>query len=251
MTSGGEHTRLRRAVGTATVTALLVAAAVLHHVGEPAPTVPTAGPTAEPGPTAPPRTFSPARPPRPLPQEGPGVTEPGVLLVARPTVEGDLDVAEWVVLPDAVTSIELEPPPVEAARSAFNGLVAEISSLQVSVDGRTVPAPEGGLTGRTTLTLPRPARAYALHYRLQGSVVPSRPPGGGRALAALAPVATSVPADLPVVVAGYGAAVRKIFCPLGPTPSEPCSTGRPPVRLTDVDLRRDTALVFLKIDLPG
>ncbi len=250
MRTGGEHARLRRAVGLTTVTGLLVGAAVLHQVGDRASTTPTTASPRPPAPSSP--GWSPVRPPRPLPQNGPGVTEPGVLLVAHPTTEGTLDVGEWVVLPRATDRIELAPPQIEAAKSAFTGLAPEISSLRVTVDERPVPAPEGRLTGEagaTTVELRQPARAYVLRYFLHDAVVRSRPESAGRVLAAYAPASQGLPPDLPVAIAAYGGAVRKMWCPLGPTPSEPCSTGRPPVRRVDADLRPDTALVYLKADL--
>lgn len=246
------------------MTGLLVGAAVLQQVADRSPLTPASTPVSTPASTpAGPATrpgadtdahsapYSPARPPRPLPQAGPGVTEPGVLVVARPTAGGTLDVGEWVVLREPVEALELVPPDVEAARSAFNGLTPALTGLRVTADGRDVPVPPE-VVGPTAIGLDGPVRSYVLRYELAGSTVRSRPESAGRALTAFGPVSTGPdgPAgDLPAAVATYGDSVRKLFCPLGPTPAEPCGTGRPPVQVAGVDLTRDTALVFAKIDL--
>ena len=266
MTSRPERTRLRRAAGAVLVTALLAGAVVLHRVADELPTTPAAS-DAAPGhePRTKPRTrpgprpgtddgVPGERPPAGLPQRGPGVTEPGILLVARPNPDGTLDVGEWVLLPAATTSIGLTPPEIASVRTTFLGLAPYASALRVRSEGRPVPLADDLVDlvdGPTTLPLPASTRSYELRYLLHDAAVASRPTSAGRALAAYAPLSSAVPDDLPVVLAAYGSAVRKLLCPWSADPGARCDVGTPPLRRVDGAVPRQDAVVVMKYDLGG
>lgn len=253
MTSRPRRPAARRAAGAVTVVALLVGAVVVNRVADELPTTPAAS-TSDSGS----RQDEPAKqvpedvrgepPPAPLPQDGPGVSEAGILLVARPADGTTLDVAEWVLLAAPTRTIELSPPDLSEAGSGFTDAVPSASLLRVDVDDQPVPAPDG-VTDVTTISLDEPTRAYVLRYQLDDAVVRSLPSTSGRALAAFTPLTSSVPDELPVAVATWGDDVRNLACPLAELPEEPCAAGTPPLLRVNVDLPRKGALVVMQFDL--
>ena len=240
---------MRRAAGAATVAALLVGAGVVNRVADDLPAASaTDDGTKQDEPKQVPVDVRGEPPPPPLPQDGPGVSEAGILVVARPADDATLDVAEWVLLAAPTRTIELSPPDLSEAGSGFADSVPSASVLEVMIDGQSVPPP-GEVDDATTISLDQPTRAYVLRYRLDDVVVRSLPSTSGRALAAFAPLTTSVPDELPVAVATWGDDVRNLACPLTATPEEPCAAGTPPLLWVNVDLPREDALVVMQFDL--
>ena len=248
---------MRRAVGAATVAVLLAGAVVVNRVADDLPTTPAAAPTGSTsdggaGPDQEPKQVPVdvrgEPPPAPLPQDGPGVSEAGILLVARPAGDDTLDVAEWVLLAAPTRTVELSPPDLSEAGSGFVGSVPSVAELEMTIDGQPVPAPDD-VGEAATVELAEPTRAYLLRYRLDDVVVRSEPSTSGRALAAFTPLTTSVPDELPVAVATWGEDVRNLACPLSGLPEEPCTAGTPPLLWVNVDLPRAEALVVMQFDL--
>lgn len=253
MTSRLRRPAARRAAGAASVAALLLGAVVVNRVADELPATPASASddgSGRQGEVAKqvPQDVRGKPPPTPLPQDGPGVSEAGILVVARPTDGTTLDVAEWVLLAAPTRTIELSTPDLSEAGSGFTDAVPSASLLTVSVDDQAVPAP-GGVTGVTTVSLDKPTRAYVLRYQLDGAVVRSVPSTSGRALAAFRPLTTSVPDELPVAMATWGDDVRNLACPLAALPAEPCAAGTPPLLRVNVDLPREDALVVMQLDL--
>lgn len=254
--AGIASTRLRRAIGVLLPLALCVTAVGFYTAAPdelslgtatPPGTSPSvrvspdsSSPTAEPSQT-------PSADPSSLPS-GPGVTEPGIMLIAQPQSDGSFDVAEMVLLVEPTTELDLRPPRVSRAGESFADLDPLAAQVQVSADGQVVSLPDGQISDRTRVDVAR-TRRFDLRYSLSDVTVRSIPSSAGRALAVLAPL-TQVDGDLPVVVTVVGDAVRNLQCPRLKEELQACAAGDLP-RLTVAEpLPADDALVLVQLDLP-
>lgn len=255
--AGNGSTRVRRALGVLVPAALCVTAvgfytsapAVLTlRTGSPSPTSPsTVRPSASPTPTSA-SPSSPASADSTSPPAGPGVTEPGIMLVAQPQSDGTFDVSEMVMLEEPTTELDLRPPRVSRAGDSFADLEPVASQVQVSADGGVVSLPDAEISDRTRVDVAVTSR-FELRYTLSGVSVRSIPSSAGRALAVLAPL-TQVDGDLPVSVTVVGDAVRNLQCPRLSDELQACAAGDLP-RLTVAEpLPSDDALVLVQLDLP-
>ncbi len=151
VTSRPRRPAVRRAVGAATVAVLLVGAVVVNRVADDLPTTPAAAPTGpasddgtgpDEEPKQVPEDVRGEPPPAPLPQDGPGVSEAGILLVARPAADDTLDVAEWVLLAAPTRTVGLRPPDLSEAGSGFTDSLPYVCRRsEMTIDGQPVPAP--------------------------------------------------------------------------------------------------------------
>lgn len=261
--AGNGSTWLRRALGVI-LTLILCVTAVGFYTS--APDVLTAGVTSPPSSspvssssgTSDPAPSTPASPDgspsttessgaTSLPS-GPGVSEPGILLVAQPQSDGRLDVSEMVMLDEPTTELDLRPPRVSRAGDSFADLEPTASQVQVSADGQVVSLPDAEITERTRVDVAA-TRRFELRYTLSDVTVRSIPSSAGRALAVLAPL-TQVDGSLPVSVAVVGDAVRNLQCPLLSAELQACAAGDLPRLTVDPPIPADDALILVQLDLP-
>jgi hypothetical protein len=256
---------LRRAVGLALIIGLLISAAAFYRA---APTFPrsatattggSAQPTtraqnaqtsASPSPTSPPpstRTTNPAEMKLP---NGPGTTQPGILLMASPLRDGSFDIAEIVLLATPTTSIWLGPPNLTLAGSRFSNARPVATQVQVSADNQPVMVPGGRVIQRTKLALLIPAKRIELRYNLSGITIRSIPSRAGRALTAISPLVEGVPRLVPVASMVSGSTVLNIECPELPLRERACSAGRAPQLRVKRNLPWSSALIVVQFDLP-
>lgn len=255
----------RRTIGLIAVGGLLVAAAVTYQLvpsmpssapnsaatslppSEAAP--PTSAPSGADGtPSATSTSVPPSATETGLP-DGPGVTEPGVLIVATPGSDESFSVVEMIRLPDPVTEVSLRPPPVTAA---WGSDLADARPRAVQVQGtvgdQPLVVPDGNVTSDVSLPVAVAADTIVLRYRLEGTVVRTLPSTAGRALGAIAPLAAG-PGDLPVVVIVSGDSVRNLTCPTRTGAAQLCATGDPPRLRTVGTLPWRDSLVIVQLDL--
>jgi hypothetical protein len=259
---------LRRAIGTV-VTLALVGAAIGFYALSPNLT-PTSGPgpvtSAEPAPTrttiesaspSPTGTPAPTRAatrsaestPDPDLPPGPGGREPGIRLTATPTAQGAFDVIETVRLAEPVTQLTLAPPDLTSANPDLRGKRPVAEALQIRAGGRAIKVSNTTLRRATVLPFAGPAVAFELRYRLRGVTVINEPSSEGRALGAVEPLVTGVPADLPVAITVRGHSVRNLTCPRLPIEDWACAAGPQPNVRVNRNLPRRDALVAAQLDL--
>ena len=201
----------------ATTTRSVTSTAVITPAGTGSLGTSTTGrtPTSASTPTAPPSSGG-------LP-DGPGTTAPGIYLVATPSADGTFDVSELVLLAQPITTLELRRPPVSMGGNDFRVLSPIAIQVQAVADGQPVLVPNARIEGLTSLPLSAPATRFELRYRLMGATVRTMGSVPGRALGALLPVTTSVPDNLPVVIAASGPAVLNLTCPKLRLSEQACS----------------------------
>lgn len=259
----------RRVLGAALVIGLLVAATVFYTVA-PTPTPPVASPEAGStdsetendqaqtgGPDqaestatvtveAPGSNVAPAEA---IPADGPGVDEPGILMLVQPTAAGPLLVTEQVRLPAATTSITLAPPDLSRAGAAFAEAETQAINVQVSAGNQPVRVPDGVVSESTTLDVPR-GNGFEVSYELTGAMVRSVPSTARRALTGASPLFAEAPPYLPVVVVAAGPSVLGLNCPLLSLSERACGQGTLLARQTNSPLKFKNALVTVQFDLP-
>lgn len=181
-----------------------------------------------------------------LPEDGPGVTEPGVLLVATPQADGSVDVQETVYFADAQDVVTFDPADASRAGAVFDGEVRVID-LQVSDPGGPVVVPGSAITGELAIPVSSTDRVD-LSYRVLGTVARSAPSATRRALMAVAPSVRV--SDLPVQVLVPGPSVRNVTCPLLPVSERLCGAGTTPDLRVAEALPAAEAVVVAQVDLP-
>jgi hypothetical protein len=256
---------LRRALGLSLIAGLLISAVAFYRAAPQLPRAIPAEPTSPASPTtAEPTSRTATASPSPSPStkrvpstsaegklpRGPGVTEPGILLMASPLRDGSFDIAEMVILPAAVASVRLGPPDVTHAGGRFTTLKPAASQVQMSADDQPVMVPKGRIDRRLTIAFVEPARRMELRYKLEEVTVRSMPSRAGRALAAIGPLAAGSP-RLPVVMMVTGSTVLNIECPMRRQINEQaCATGRVPRLRAKGELPRSSALIIVQFNLP-
>jgi len=225
--------------------------------GAPQATTPAAGsPTRTPttstqtavAPTGAVSTF-PGPSPATLPQTGPGVTEPGILLVASPESDGSFDVLELVRLGSPVTALTLRPAPVDRAGQQFASVVATATAVQVSAGDQPVVVPAATVDSTTSLPVPD-VDHFELRYRLTGVTVRSTPSTAGRALAAIGPLTGGVDDDLPVHVIASGDTVLGLNCPMLPLSQQSCGGHVPTGPSIEHEMPWHLAVTTVQFNLP-
>lgn len=243
------RTLLRRVAGSVVVVALVGLAVGYFQVvpsssrAGPTPTRSIAAPSS-PGTPAPSATGS-ARPG----QHGPGQDQPGVWITAVPARDGSFSVTEIVVLPQAATAITLHPPKLDGANSAFDKVFPQVDRISITADGHDVDVPDGQLEQRSAYPLTRESARIELRYRLAKATVKSTPSREGRAQAAIAPIISDVPEELPVSVTVTGYSVLNLDCPNLQLADQACARGSAPNFQIDQDLPWEHALVVAQLNL--
>lgn len=182
---------------------------------------------------------------------GPGLTEPGVHVVAQPASDGSLEVVEHVKVSTPVSSLPIAMP--HTTSSGLAGATPSITGFQAQADGLVVTdMPASPLTtAGDRLQLPSAASEISMRYRLEGGLDRSQPAPVGRVLMILPPITATDPSlgDPAVVVEVVGANVRNLVCPNLPVSDQLC--GRQNGRVwstTAIPLSR--SVVVAQVDLP-
>jgi hypothetical protein len=265
MTSGRPRLRaVRRAVGLAVVLVLLGcafafyrAAPTLRKSAVPQPAsaagaTPTSGLTTP----APPSAGSVGPTPgsgataRRDAAPGPGGSAVGIYLTATPAADGSFDVAESVVLPSPVSVLQLRVPPVGDGGSVFTSVHARATDVHVSASSQPVTVPDAEIGADVDLPLTAAATKFELRYRLTGVTIRSPGSMAGRALAALGPLTSGVPPDLPVATAVPGRTVLNLRCPHLPLGEQACSAGSDGNLRVNRTLPWRQSVVVVQLDLP-
>lgn len=177
--------------------------------------------------------------------------EPGITLVATPTDGGDLLVRETVVLADPTAALELGPVDVAGLGDVFASSVVSAEDVSLTAGDVRVEVPGQVVTQPTRITLETAGQRFELRYRLVGSTVRTEPSTAGRALAAVGPLSTGVPGDLPVLVTVAGDRVRNLICPTRPPARQTCASDDPARLSAQPPLPHRDALVVVQLDLPA
>lgn len=183
-----------------------------------------------------------------MPTSGPGMTEPGLLLVVSPLPSGALDVVEQVKLPAPTNSITLSPADLSDAGSQFEQAAPVARAVQLEVAGQPVAVPGSSVTDVVSLPV-QSTDTFTLNYQLEGATLRSVPSTARRAIAAVAPLNQGLPADLPVVVVAT-TGVLQISCPLMTLSEQSCGVGSPPLIRLGREITVEDALVNFQLDLP-
>jgi hypothetical protein len=248
---------LRRAIGLILVAGLCVAAVTFYRDAELPRSAPSgassttsaAAPSASPWPN-PPHATPTTAPARTTLPNGPGTTEPGILLMASPLRDGSFDIAEIVLLHTPTSSIWLGPPELALAGSRFAKAKPVASQIQVSAGNQPVLVPGGRVNRRTNLALAVPAKRIELRYNLSGTTIRSIPSRAGRALTAISPLVEGIPKTLPVALRISGNTVLNIGCPALRLREQACSSGSPPHLVVNRKLPWRSAVIVVQFDLP-
>jgi hypothetical protein len=217
----------------------------------------SAGPSAEPSPSG--AAADPALP-APLtpatgtaPTSGPGVTEPGTLLVVRVADDQTLHVTEQAVLDGPATrQVPLRLPGVQRLGGDIAELAPRVTDLRAALDGTPVAVRAAG-PGSWFVPVGREATRVAVSYVVTGAVLPSRPSETGRALGLVSPLlgAGLAGADLPLVVRTTGTQVVGSSCPDAPAALQLCGVGDGRGNWTATVPASESPVVVLQVDLPG
>ncbi|WP_460810113.1 hypothetical protein [Nocardioides salsibiostraticola] len=232
---------LRRLVAVGGVASLIAGAALIHTLTTDQPSAPESSQASA--------ATSLSLPPDGFPQDGPGLTEPGVFVGAEPLPDGRLRVKEWVFLLDPVEEIGLDAPDLTSAGPLFSGTDPSASSVRITADGGAVSIKNDTVDSAASLSVEDPTLVYEVKYELEGASVLSEGTATGRALAALTPLSTGLPEDLPVIFGVVGTSVRNLSCPASASPQKPCAEGKSPYMRTE-ELAQSEAIVVVQLDLP-
>ena len=182
---------------------------------------------------------------------GPGLSEPGIHVIAQPAVDGSMEVVERLKLQTPVSALSLAPPRprgggAAGANPTITGFQAQAGGLVVT-DTPASPLPTEG----ERIELPGPATDITMRYRLEGGSDRSQPAPVGRVLVLLPPITRSDPAvgDPSVVVEVIGGTVRNLVCPDLPVSDQLCGRQRGAVWSTTT-LPLSRASVVAQMDLP-
>ncbi len=185
---------------------------------------------------------------------GPGLTEPGIHVVAQPAVDGSLEVLERLKLATPVSTLLIAPPRPRGTASAgttpvISGFQAQAGGLVVT-DAPTSPLPADG----ERIELPAPATDITMRYRLEGGADRSHPAPVGRGRVRPPPVTRSAPGrgDPAVVVEVIGGTVRNLVCPDLPVSDQLCGRQRGAVwSTTNLPLSRSSVVAQMDLPQPG
>lgn len=203
-------------------------------------------------PSSAPSTALSAGPSGTVATRGPGLTEPGIHVVAQPDATGDLEVLEQVRLAAPVRRLRLEP--LHASGSGVSAATPTVTGFQATADGAVVsgapasPMPRSG----EWLQLPAPATDISMRYRVEGAASRSQPAPAGRALVVLPPLTAASPeiGATMVVVEVVGTHVRNLVCPDLPAAEQLCGRQQGAVWTTTA-FPLGRSVVVAQVDLPA
>jgi hypothetical protein len=181
---------------------------------------------------------------------GPGGQEPGVLLLAVVRPDRVFEVTETVRLAAPVSWVTLTPPDLRRGSKYLQSARPEATDVVLrGAEQRAVRPPGGRVVKATTVALNQPTDRFEIRYRLHGSIRMSRPSTAGRALGAVAPLTSRLPAEMPVAVRVYGTAVQNLDCVGLPTDQRACFDGKRPHARVNQHLPYRAAVVQVQLDL--
>lgn len=183
--------------------------------------------------------------------DGPGTTEPGILLVVAPRTDTAFVVTELVRLETPSKTITVRPPRFTAAGSTFKAAKPYASKVKITTRDESVPVPDGIVNRKATFTVGEPARRFAMQYELNRAIVRSKPSTAGRALGAVTPLTSGLPDDLTVAVVVVGRGVRNLSCPGLELAIQACALGKAPLLHLRQALPWRNAIVIVQLDLTG
>jgi hypothetical protein len=184
-----------------------------------------------------------------LPESGPGLTQPGILMMAIPASDGSFDVVERILLENPVSVLTLRPAPIGGAGQQFAAASGVASQVQVSADGQPVNIPGAKIGTSIDLSVAE-VDHFELRYRLTDVTVRSTPSTTGRALAAFGPLIGGVDDDLPVFFIVSGGTVIGLYCPLLPLSQQSCGGHAQPGSAFAHELPSHLALASVQLNLP-
>ena len=179
----------------------------------------------------------------------PGGEQPGIRLVATVRTGEVFEVTETVRLPAPVTELTLAPPDLRSAGRGLRAAQPVASDLAVRAGDGSVALPRRTTRREMTVTLRRPTDRFVVRYRLHGTIRINEPSRAGRALGAVGPLVSGLPADLPVAASFPGEAVRNLRCAGLPVAEQACFAGRRPHVRVNQNLPLHAALVLVQLDL--
>lgn len=185
------------------------------------------------------------------PPDGPGVTEPGISVTARPGSDGNFDVAEWVLLPAPISTLSLRPPPIDQAGKEFAGHSPVATTIQLTAGDQPVMLPSDTLRAAVLLPLDSKEKQFELRYQLTGVTIHSSPSTAGRALAAIGSLTGPVAAGLPVQIAVIGSSIRNLECPALTLDERSCADGELPELRVNRALPWSDSIVVVQLNLSG
>ena len=188
-------------------------------------------------------------PPAPFPQTGPGITQPGILLIASPTSDGSFAVLERIRLVSPVSVLTLRPAPVDRAGQQFASASAAATQVQVTAGDQPVVVPGAKVGARLDLPVAQ-VDHFELRYQLTDVTVISTPSKPGRALAAIGPLTGGVDDDLPVLFVVTGDTILGLNCPLLPLSQQSCGNRVQPRPSIERELPWYLALTLVQFNLP-
>jgi hypothetical protein len=190
-----------------------------------------------------------AAPPGLLPQTGPGITLPGILLMASPASDGSFDVLERIRLVSPVSVLTLRPAPVDRAGRQFASASAAATQVQVIAGDQPVVVPGAKVGARIDLPVAK-VDHFELRYRLTDVTVQSTPSTAGRALAAIGPLTGGVDDDLPVLFIVSGSTILGLNCPLLPLSQQSCGSRVAAAPSLERELPWRLAVTTVQFNLP-
>ena len=191
-------------------------------------------------------------PPGTAPLSGPGVDEPGTLLVVR--LDGQaLQITEQAILREPATSqIPLILSDVSRLGGDIAGLRPQVTEVRAALDRRPAPVRAAG-EGRWFVPVTGAPTRVAVSYRVTGAVLPTQPSGAGRALVLVQPLLGRglVPAQLPLVVRTTGMTGLGAACPDAPAALSLCGEGDGHGNWTATVPQSLNPSVVVQVDLPA
>jgi len=181
---------------------------------------------------------------------GPGQSAVGIYLAASPAADGTFVVAESLVLASPVSALKLRIPPISQGGSVFESMHPQTTDVQVSAGNQPVAVPDAQVTADVNPPLTVPASKFEVRYRLTGVTVRSLGSTAGRALAALGPLMSGVPPELPVATAVRGRSVLNLRCPHLRLGEQACSAGSDGNLRVNRTLPWRQSIVVVQLDLP-
>lgn len=181
--------------------------------------------------------------------EGPGLTAPGIRLIAIPRSDGGLDITEDVLLRSEVALIRLELPRSGAQLAGMMQPTKPVATgLRITAGGQPVPLTSTQLNAARDVPLTVTATRLRLTYRLVGSTVRNQPSESGRAAAAISPLTAGIDGTLPTNYQISGGGLRNAVCPA--LAETRCAVGEPPGLGIQQGIPAGQALVVLQLNLP-
>ncbi len=179
---------------------------------------------------------------------GPGVTSPGIRLVAKPNTDGTFEVSESVVFRSPRSTVNLAAPSAKSGGPTFVRKAPRADMVQLSAQGQ--PALAGAVNVYAKpVKLRMATNRIELRYVLAGATVRSIPSVAGRALGLLAPLAATTDRTLPVRIEVVGPSVRNLICPRRPPNVRQCAGTGANLGVAPL-MSAALAVVIVQYDLP-